>query len=125
MKQTEATDRYRSNKREITSNFSDLSSTLNVTPTVNWWDTDQRLLQPHTHISCYLPVEHGPHDRVEGALGDEVVHVDRGRLPDAVGSVLRLLDVTGVPVELGEHHVAGCGESQALESGDTKTHNLI
>lgn len=57
----------------------------------------------------YLPVEHGPHDGVKGALGDEVVHVDRGRLPDAVGSILSLLDVAGVPVELGKHHVAGSG----------------
>lgn len=69
----------------------------------------------------HLPVEHGPHDGVKGALGDEVVHVDRGRLSDAVGSVLRLLDVAGVPVELGEHHVAGGGEGQTLES--THTHN--
>ena len=70
----------------------------------------------------YLPVEHGPHDGVEGALGDEVVHVDRGRLPDAVRSVLGLLDVSGVPVELGEHHVARSGEGQTLERTHTHTH---
>lgn len=70
----------------------------------------------------YLPIEHGPHDAVEGALGDEVVHVDRGRLTDAVGSVFSLLDVAGVPVELGKHHVAGGGEGQSLERARKHTH---
>lgn len=77
-----------------------------------------------------LSVEHGPHDGVEGALGDEVVHVDRGRLADAVRPVLGLLHVPGVPVELGEHHVAGGRQGQTLleKNGDTQarahTHTL-
>lgn len=69
---------------------------------------------PQCHLP-YLPVEHGPHDGVKGALGDQVVHVDGGRLPDAVGAILRLLDVTGVPVQFGKHHMAGGGEGQTLE----------
>lgn len=71
----------------------------------------------------YLSVDHGPHDGVKSALGDEVVHVDRGRLSYAVGSIFSLLDVAGVPVELGEHHMAGCGEGQTLKRTHTHTHN--
>lgn len=59
---------------------------------------------------------------VEGALGDEVVHIDRGRLPDAVGSIFSLFDLAGVPVELGEHHVAGGGEGQTLERARAHAH---
>lgn len=65
----------------------------------------------------YLSVEHGPHDGVEGALGDEVVDVHGAGLSDAVGAVLRLLDVAWVPVELCEHNVAGRCECQALRKG--------
>lgn len=71
--------------------------------------------------SEHLPVEHGPHDGVEGAFGDEVVDVDRGRLADAVGPVLGLLDVARVPVELGEHHVGRSGEGQTLGRRHTHT----
>jgi len=49
------------------------------------------------------------------------VHVDRGRLPDAVGAIFSLLDVSGVPVELGKHHMAGSGEGQTLERRQTRT----
>lgn len=62
------------------------------------------------HPPPYLPVEHGPHDGVKGAFGDEVVHVDGARLPDAVSSVFCLLDVSGVPVEFSKHHMAGSSE---------------
>ncbi len=78
-------------------------------------------LLPRRHPQ-YLPIEHGPHGGVKGALGNKVVHVDRGRLSDAVGSVLGLLDVARVPVELGKHHVAGSGEGQTLERTHTHTH---
>lgn len=70
----------------------------------------------------YLPVEHRPHDCVKGALGDEVVNVDRGRLSDAVSTVFRLLHVSRVPVELGKHHMAGSGEGQTLDTTHTYTH---
>lgn len=50
------------------------------------------------------------------------MHVDGGRLPNAVGTIFSLLDVTGVPVELGKHHVAGSGEGQTLERTHTNTH---
>lgn len=62
-----------------------------------------------------LAVEHCPHDGVEGALGDEVVDVDRGRLADAVCPVLCLLHVPWIPVEFSEHHVACCRQGQTLQ----------
>lgn len=62
----------------------------------------------------YLLVEHGPHHGIKGTLGDEVVYVDRHRLPDTMGAILSLLNLPGVPVELGKHHVAGSGEGQTL-----------
>lgn len=58
----------------------------------------------------HLAVEHGPHQGVHGALGDEEVDVDRAALPDAVCSVLCLFDVAWVPVQLSKHNVSGSSE---------------
>lgn len=67
-------------------------------------------------LLTYLPVEHAPHDHVEGSLGNEVVHVYGGGLADAVGAVLRLLHMTWIPVELSKDHMGGGCQSQALRT---------
>lgn len=87
-----------------------------------WWQikgSTAHLLPQH--FPPYLPVEHGPHDSVKRVPGKEVVHIDRGGLPNAVGSILSLLHVTGVPVELGKHHMAGSSKGQTLEKTHTHT----
>mmetsp|Transcript_175436 Transcript_175436/g.557135 ORF Transcript_175436/g.557135 Transcript_175436/m.557135 type:complete len:397 (-) Transcript_175436:601-1791(-) len=65
------------------------------------------------------------HDIVQSPLGHQVLNVDRGSLPDAVGAVFRLQQLTHHPVELGEDNEGGTLEVQTLPAGcDGQKSNL-
>lgn len=64
----------------------------------------------------YLSVQHCPHDGVKSSFSDQVVDVYGGRLSNTVRAVLRLFDVSRVPVELSEDHMRGGCECQTLKS---------
>lgn len=67
----------------------------------------------------YLSVQHCPHDGVKGSFSDQVVDVYGGRLSYTVRAVLRLFDVSRVPVEFGEDHMRGGRQCQTLNTRRT------